>query len=265
MKSIKNLLLSKQVELNQLLSKTEKSLEKAPEGALTVSYSKGTPQYYHRTKDKIKSGKYIQKKEKKLIASLAQKDYDIKFEKVLLEQKNTLSKILKQLPTSDLTDVYVSLSKERKELVKPYILTDEQYVEQWLNKKYNGKKILPDTPVFITERGETVRSKIEKILADKFYSMGIPYRYEYPVKLKGYGVVYPDFTLLDVVEREECYFEHFGMMDNEEYCKKAILKLENYARNGIFPGKNLLITFETLQTPLDMKVVEKMLKQFIVK
>ena len=41
-------------------------------------------------------------------------------------------------------------------------------------------------------------------------------------------------------------------------------RLEDYAKNGIYIGKNLLVTFETLQKPLDMKVVEQMLKEFIL-
>lgn len=70
-------------------------------------------------------------------------------------------------------------------------------------------------------------------------------KYEFPLKLKGYGIVYPDFTLLDVKHRREIYWEHFGMMDNPEYAYKAVLKLETYMKNGFYPGKNLLLTFET--------------------
>ena len=130
--------------------------------------------------------------------------------------------------------------------------------------KYTGKEFFDDTHVIMTERGERVRSKSEKILADKFFAMGIPYRYEYPVQLKGYGTVYPDFTLLNVRERKECYLEHFGMMDDPEYSEKAIKKLEEYAKNGIYIGKNLLVTFETRHKPLEMKVVEQMIKEFIL-
>ena len=83
--------------------------------------------------------------------------------------------------------------------------------------------------------------------------MKIPYRYEYPLKLKDLGIVYPDFTLLKVATQEEIYWEHFGMMDNPAYCQKAIQKLHTYGRNGIYPGKNLIVTFETIQTPLDMR------------
>lgn len=86
--------------------------------------------------------------------------------------------------------------------------------------------------LFLQKRGERVRSKTEKIIADKLYSMGIPYRYEYPVKIKGYGMIYPDFMLLNISTRENICFEHFGMMDNAEYCEKAIKKIEGYIKSG---------------------------------
>lgn len=133
-----------------------------------------------------------------------------------------------------------------------------------LKEEYTGKEFFEEVPLHITERGERVRSKSEKILADKLFAMGIPYRYEYPLKMKGYGTIYPDFTILKVSSRTEVYLEHFGMMDDPQYCQKAVLKLQTYARNHIYPGKNLLVTFETLQTPLDMKSVEEMLRQFVL-
>lgn len=69
---------------------------------------------------------------------------------------------------------------------------------------------------------------------------------------------------MNIHDITEIYMEHFGMMDNPEYAQKAIQKIETYERNGIYIGKNLLVTFETLHNPLDMKVVERMLKEFML-
>lgn len=262
MKEMKKALLKRVKELDSLIPKVEKSLKKAPEGTLVLSQSNGTVQYYHKTESTQKKGKYILAKDRNLVATLAQKDYDLRFLKVINEQKKQISKAIKLLPDIEPAQIYSGLSEARKKLVKPHALTDEQYVEQWMNIQYEGKTFLDDTPVIMTERGERVRSKSEKIIADKLFMLGIPYRYEYPIKLKGYGMVYPDFTLLNVRTREEIYLEHFGMMDNPEYAQKAIQKIDNYVRNQIYVGKKLLVTFETLQNPLDMKVVEQMLKEF---
>lgn len=261
---MEELLQEKLKEAEDLISKTEKLLKKAPEGKLVLSKSKGTVQYYQKIEGSQKKGKYISTKNSKLINSLAQKDYDLLFLKNMKEQKNKLHRAVKLLKEIDFLKVYSGLSETRKKLVNSHVLTDEQYIVQWESIQYNGKTISDEIPVITTERGERVRSKTEKILADKFFSLGIPYRYEYPVTLKGYGTVYPDFTLLNIKTRNEIYLEHFGMMDNPEYAQKAIQKLETYAKNEIYIGKNLLVTFETLHNPLDMKMVEGMLKEFIL-
>lgn len=265
MKIIKQLIINKLNEMEFYAAKAKKSLEKAPPGSLGISHSKGNVQFYHRIERGQHKGKYIAKDNSKLIFALAQKYYDQIFLKTAENNIQKLKRAIKLLPEKELAMVYTNLSQTRKNLVRPYILTDEQYIEQWLNVTYTGKEFDQNTPMLITERGEKVRSKTEKIIADKLFAMGIPYRYEYPIKIKGYGFVYPDFTLLNVAKRKEIYMEHFGMMDNVEYCHKAIKKLDNYAKNGIYQGRNLLVTFETSQYPLNMKVVENLLKEFVLK
>lgn len=262
-KIIRKLLENKVKNLTMLIAKAEASIKKAPKGKLILSCSKGAVQYYHKTDSTQKRGTYIPKKNEKLIRALAQKDYDIRFVDALIKQKSTILKIMKLLPEIEPEEMIRNISEQRKLLIKPHILNDEEYKKQWQSVVYKGKEMYTDTAVFVTEKGEKVRSKSEKIIADKLYMLGIPYRYEYPLKLKGYGIVYPDFTLLNVETRQELYMEHFGMMDNPEYCQKAILKLEDYARNGIFPGKGLLVTFETSEKPLNMQVFEKKLKAYM--
>ncbi len=243
-----------------MIKKIEKSLKRAPEGSLKISSSNGRVQYYCVV-DKEK--KYISTDRQELARKLAQKDYDLQCLKIALKEKKQVDTILKNLTQIDVKNVYPSLIEQRKELIIPYVMSDEQYVESWLGIDYKGKDIGIDVAEIITEGGERVRSKSEKIIADKLYLMGIPYRYEYPLKLKRFGMIYPDFTILNIRTREEIYMEHFGMMDNPEYCQKAINKIEEYARNGIFVGKKLIVTFETSTQPLNMIVVEQMLKEIL--
>lgn len=53
------------------------------------------------------------------------------------------------------------------------------------------------------------------------------------------------------------------MMDNPQYVQNAIMKINEYGHTGIYLGKNLLATFETVQQPLNMKNVENMLKEIL--
>lgn len=93
--------------------------------------------------------------------------------------------------------------------------------------------------------------------------MGIPYVYEVPLYLEGYGYIKPDFVVLNKKNRREYYWEHLGMMDNKEYCEKAIKKIETFEKNGIFPGENLILTYETYEQPLNIKVVEKLISEYL--
>ena len=61
-------------------------------------------------------------------------------------------------------------------------------------REYKSKDFQVTDPVILTEKGERVRSKSEKIMADYFYRNGIFYKYERPLYLPGVGIVYPDFT-----------------------------------------------------------------------
>ena len=46
------------------------------------------------------------------------------------------------------------------------------------------------------------------------------------------------------------------MMDNPEYCDKALIRIQELAKNEIVLGKNLIATFESSSVPLDIKCLE---------
>lgn len=120
-----------------------------------------------------------------------------------------------------------------------------------------------DTGIF-TDNSELVRSKTEKIIADKLYKMGIPYVYEMPLFLKDVGYISPDFTVLNKRTRREFYRKHFGMMSNPEYSDKAIKKIITYEKNHIYQGKQLLITYESSSHPLNMKHLDAFINEFLL-
>ena len=263
MKQITTLLQQKLQELSKIKVKLDKSLQKTAEleGYLVLSNSHGRQQYHHVDREKKKH--YISTKNMKLISALAQKSYDQALLKELLKQETQLQKILKLLPSQNISDIYANLDPRRKSLVTPHFLTDEQYVERWLSIKYEGKPGYDDDLKYTTDRGERVRSKSEKIIADKLYALGIPYRYEYPVYIKGYGNVYVDFVILDIKARKEIYYEHFGKMDDPDYINRNLPKLQTYPQNDIVLGKNFIATFESLKYPFDISTLEIMLQEIL--
>lgn len=66
-----------------------------------------------------------------------------------------------------------------------------------------------------------------------------PFRYECALHL-GFETIYPDFTILHPLSKKIIYWEHFGLMDNENYIKNVCFKIQQYAQNGIIPSVNLI-------------------------
>ena len=62
---------------------------------------------------------------------------------------------------------------ERQRLIQAVEPTWDQRVKMWRDEKYQGKGFQEGIPVILTDRGERVRSKTEKIMADYFYRKGI--------------------------------------------------------------------------------------------
>ena len=262
MKGLKNLLLQEQFRLENIIKETKERLDLAPEGRLRLSKSHNQVQYYCCNEGK-KSGDYIPKEKVQLAKKLAQKAYD---EKVLQLAKVRLAQI-KRL-TRDYTDdefekIYLKEHTERKKLIKPVEPTWEQQLELWKSKEYKGKDFQEGTPIILTEKGERVRSKSEKIMADYFFRHGIQYKYECPLYLKGMGTIYPDFTFLSSKTGEEIYWEHNGRSDDPGYARKMVRKINAYENNGIYVGERLILTYETEQTVLNTRKIEQFVNRYL--
>ena len=240
-------------------------LKKAPEGQLLVDASRSKPQFFLRKNPTEKKGTYLRiSEDAKLIKTLAQKDYEQRLFKIASQGKDRLEKMLRQLPdTHELAAAYEQLPNAKKCLVDPFVIGDEEYAQQWQQAEYAGNSHPFGAYSFYTRRGERVRSKSEVIIADSLDAEGVPYRYEQPIYLEGFNPVYPDFTVLNKRTRKEYLWEHLGGMDDSDYRDGAMKKLNNYALAGIFPGQELLLTFESESAPLDTRVVAALIENYL--
>lgn len=256
-------LLKERRELEVQKKKCDEVLSKAPEGKLRISHDKNQIKYYHRKNPDEKKGRFLKKEEKEIAVMLAEKDYYEKMKKQIEKKLNVVNYCIEKYPFENLGTVYSEINQYRKELIEPYVIPDEEYMKKWMSETYMGKPFLDTDAYYITKKNERVRSKSEIIIADKLYDMGIPYKYEHPLFLDGIGNIYPDFTILKINTREEIYLEHFGMMDKPEYVSNFIKKQSTYINNGIIPGKNLFMTFETSERPLNIRELVILIKNII--
>ena len=263
MDAIDTLLQQRKKYLLKLKKDAEKQLKKSPDGTLRISNSHGRTQYYHRCIVKEKCGTYIPRNKKELAAELAQKDYYEKLLYSILGEMQAIEAYINKRPVHVAEEVFDGLSKARQDLVIPLIETDDLFAKRWQEMPYQSKGVDSEDMIFVTDKGEKVRSKSELIIANQLAKAGVPYHYECPLDLKGYGVVYPDFTVLNIKTRKVLYWEHQGMMDDAEYVEKAIRKTALYQKNGIYPGEGLILTSESRNCPLDTEQVVGMIRHFL--
>ncbi|MBO4437085.1 MAG: hypothetical protein J5791_09415 [Fibrobacter sp.] len=243
------------------------SLAKSPAGRLRTATRGNKARFYHVTDPKKPGGSYIPRHEESLAAKLAQKDYESTVLAKMERHLELINQFIEDYAPQALDDAFASLSDCRRQFVTPVSLPNEEYAKRWLACPYKGKPFLDNAPEYTTAHGERVRSKSEVIIADTLLRMGIPYRYEFPLKLKmpheKSATFFPDFTCLNLRTREEFLWEHFGMMDDSDYVHKAMHKLDNYERNGIFPGKRLIVSRETAEKPLNAKTIRNLAEEYL--
>ena len=248
--------------LKEIIDNIKLELIVAPKERLRISKKGNIIQYYITSPEISKhrvNGKYLKNSEHKIAERIAQRDYDRKVMDKATKELNILEKISDSIYT-DLSEEYNKQNEYRKALIKPYVLPDKEYIEDWLNDDYKGLDYKNDTEIY-SINGERMRSKSEKIIADSLYYNKIPYKYEKPLNIDGM-TVYPDFTVLNVKERKEIYWEHFGMMDNDDYSKNAVKKIQIYENSGCHMGERIVYSFETKTSPLNTKYIENIINYY---
>lgn len=248
--------------INSVVVRLENSLKQAPEGTIEFKFHKGKVRFYRHLKGK--PDEYLGKDKDSVINALIQKKLDLELLKVSQKEKKALEEALKNIGMDSREKVWAQFP----EVLKGYVKVDESvndgYIKSWQNQWALAKE--DEEHKFKTSRGDYVRSKSEYIIAEMLYKMRVPYWYEKTIVFEhGLFVYTPDFKVMNPKTYKEYYWEHFGMIDNKKYCNDMKGKLEIYAEYGIFPGKNLIMTFETANKPLSVEHVERQIKEYLLK
>ncbi|SFQ20783.1 hypothetical protein SAMN02910358_01105 [Lachnospiraceae bacterium XBB1006] len=248
--------------LEKKILKNQRYLGVVPEGNMRISKNHGVDQYYFHEKGSQRE-RYLSKKEQALIHKLAQTSYNTKMLKQIKKQQTAIQHFLKHYDPCSVEHVYEKLSPGRQNLVTPHIPTKEQRIAQWYAEHPGSQNTYAIDQGYETIRGEIVRSKSEKILADLFYQMKIPYQYEPRLELGG-ETKYPDFILYHVQGDKSAYLEHFGMIDIPEYAVANFRRMHLYEQSGYHLGEDVLFTFERNGRTLNVKDVKKQLRRWLM-
>ena len=246
------------------LEKIKKSLEKRLQGEqirkVECRNIRGHYRYYL-------DQKYVKKEEVKSMKRLVEQEYYAKLLPEIEKQIANLKNALVNVDERKLEKIYNDMHAGKRKLITSGILSREEKIRRFEEETYESKPIDDDRTEIYTNKGERVRSKSEKIIADHFERRGILYRYEKPLYLMVDGQrkpFYPDFTVMNKRTTKILYVEHFGMLDDSVYYNGTLRKLDVYEKNDILIGRDLLVFHETGKRVLNVKSIDKYIDEYMV-
>lgn len=248
--------------IDDILGYANQFLASAPEGRLRATKSKNHLNFYHRTDPKSANGRYIKKSEDALVHALAQKEYLEKVIKRACHERELLSPLLAFYQNAPMETASEDMHLLKRPKIHPLFLSDEEYAKNWQMQGF-ARNPLPGDDELVSDRDEKMRSKTEVLIANALNRHHIPYHYERPLEIDG-KIIYPDFTVLNVRNRREYYWEHFGMMSDLQYVNNFTFKLSRYMANGIFPGRNLILSFESENQRFGTKQIEAIIQEYLL-
>ena len=86
-----------------------------------------------------------------------------------------------------------------------------------------------------------VDSRGEMLIAGALDDLHLEYKYEALYHLSPYRRIFPNFVVLIPALGRFFFIEFMGMADDPNYMDNNSSRIENYIRNGIYPGRDLLI------------------------
>lgn len=246
--------------LQQKLASIQSTLSTMPENNFFYTHNGKYQKWYHTNG---KNHTYIPKSEYHLAEKLAYKKYlSYLFEDLATEQEaiNLYLQHKHAHPSKTSTllqdPVYKTLLSNKVSSVSNELAT-------WANTPYETNPKHPEQLTVETFTGNFVRSKSEALIDMILTLNEIPFRYECALHLNNI-IIYPDFTIHHPKKEKIYYWEHFGLMDDPVYSRKACSKLQTYTSNGIIPSIQLITTYETQLHPLSTKAIEKIVEEYFL-
>ena len=126
--------------------------------------------------------------------------------------------------------------------------------EKGRNAKASGK----DQPAILTADGTLVASRIEALIYNALLVSGLKFAYELPLTLD--GIIYrPDFTIW-LPDGRKIYWEHLGLLVDDNYSGKQWRKLKAYYNNNIVVGSNLILTADYPDLSIDTQMIDEIIR-----
>ncbi len=251
--------------LEEELKLTDALMQQLPSGDLRVDRCNGHDYYLQRTREDGRyQYHYLGAEELKTVSALADKSFFRSYRKILIQNYKAVVRFLQSYSEAPQFAALGKLSSRKGEVLARSFLPKDENQRLWMLEPYERSTYREELLTVETKQGFRVRTKSECMIADSLGVNHIANRYECKLVLKN-RIVYPDFTILHPDTNEVYYWEHFGMMDNQDYLEQSMLKLIAYADSGIFPEDRLIITMETRSNPLSSRIVQETIERHFLR
>ncbi len=238
----------------------EKKLATLPEGILSMTEQNGR-QYY---------SKYVDGKKNYLGIGNVEEVVQLQRHRLLTELVKRIEKnerILKRF-IRDYQDVspqtvvrLLGKAYQSSDIVENILQGSKNY-KKWGDQPYQRSTKYPEALIHRTMKGDFVRSKSEVIIANTLYPKNLQYRYEELTKVGNYTFA-PDFKIAVPHQNKIKILEHFGMMDDPKYRKRALWKIDVYLDAGFKPYEDILFTFDDFDGGIDAKNLDTLINSFL--
>lgn len=243
------------------LKSQKQELKTLPPGSLSFARKDNVRIFIHLIPGTTKTnGKPSRKgitKRPDLIGKLARKKYLEKSIEILTEETGRLEKFLQRYTEPTASYILGMLPDSYRTLPKEMFFPKRAAEHRWAERPYQQNTKNLHEKKHITSRGLRVRSKSELLIAEKLYEYDVPFRYDALVD-NVLHTLSPDFMFL--IDGCAWYWEHCGMMGDPAYRAHNEWKLAAYQEMGIFPWKNLIVTYDTEDGIMDMRVIDAEIK-----
>ena len=270
-------------DLRERVKKSKLELAVLPEGSLQIEKRNGVPFYFQaiRTTEEMdvertesieqneqeaalqKQTRIINKrhavnKHPEIVKGLIRRTYLERELAVLEKNVKALETMTKAFCEVAPDDILERMPERFKAFPKEYFFPQPKE-DDWARQPYEQSSYKTERKIHTTSRGLLVRSKSELAISEAFYKYDVPFRYEQVLEIGTYRVV-PDFMPRNKRTSEQFYWEHCGMLENEEYMKHHKWKMNLYESVGIVPWENLIVSYDGADGTLNIAEIESVIK-----
>lgn len=246
--------------LEKEIQNTKRQLHSLPKGSFYYVETKNHTKWYTRRDKKLH---YITKDNLPLAQQLVLRKYLTQHLHDLERALAPICAYLQQYNKEKPKAPQLFEDPEYAKLLSPQIQPLFYTLRQWATESYPQNTKHPETKIHHVANNLFVRSKSEAMIASRLLLYDIPFRYECPLCLSPV-TLYPDFTIRHPRTGQTYYWEHLGMMEQEDYKRFSTIKMQHYIDANIIPGEQLILTRESANTPLTLPQIDKTLRQFFL-